>query len=432
LKQKSLQHHRTKGIPRRSSTAMDQLTKEDGLPITPPMGKLSKLSIPESASQGKSRPSSSSSSSLFLSSSPASAGGLFLSPPVTPVSSSKSPRNRNDIFSEDWTTSLSPINTTGRPAKERLKGAGLPGKFDQSFDVWDSEARKRRSGAWTWNSRTTSRSSTPVNNELRVNYSSILGRGLTSVVYSATLPTSETVAAKVPVNEQSRRILEREADVLTFLHSIPHSSQYIIPFYGKYSFDDTFALCLKMCPQTMQEYINAQSGSPAPVVTLEIWKSWLSTLLSAIDFIHDSGVLHNDIKPHNILLTSSLHPYLSDFAVSTSIYPLDLQSPPGMHILGTTVFTAPELLSAEDVPTTPESDIYSLGITMFVAATGIEPFGWTKSITQKIMLKKRGDVFAGTDVRMSTRMIEIIKGMCAVDRAHRWHSTQVRGALHEL
>ena len=182
----------------------------------------------------------------------------------------------------------------------------------------------------------------------------------------------------------------------------------------------------------MQEYINAQSGSPAPVVTLEIWKSWLSTLLSAIDFIHDSGVLHNDIKPHNILLTSSLHPYLSDFAVSTSIYPLDLQSSPDMHILGTTVFTAPELLSAEDVPTTPESDIYSLGITMFVAATGIEPFGWTRSITQKIMLKKRGDIFAGTDVRMSTRIIEIIKGMCAVDRARRWHSTQVRGALHEL
>src|SRR5208282_800354 len=288
--------------------------------------------------------------------------------------------------------------------------------FEQEFDVWDSEARKRRSGAWTWNSRTTSRSSTPTNNELRIDYSSFLGRGLTSVVYTATLPTSETVAAKVPFNEQARRILEREARVLTYLHSIPHSSQYIIPFYGKYSFDDTFALCLEICPQTMQEYITSQSGSPAPVVTLEIWKSWLSTLLSAVDFIHDSGILHNDIKPHNILLTSSLHPYLSDFAVSTSIYPLDLPSPPDLHILGTTVFTAPELLSAEDVPTTPESDIYSLGITMFVAATGIEPFGWTRSSTQKIMLKKRGDIFAGTDVRMSTRIIEIIKGMCAVDR----------------
>src|SRR5208282_2257214 len=102
---------------------------------------------------------SSSSSSLSFSSSPASTGGLFLSPPVTPVSSSKSQPNRNDIFSEDW-TSPSPTATTGRAAKERLKGLGLPGQYEQGFDVWDSEARKRRSGAWTWNSRTTSRSST--------------------------------------------------------------------------------------------------------------------------------------------------------------------------------------------------------------------------------------------------------------------------------
>ena len=411
---------------------MERPTKDDSLPMTSPLETLSKLTIPEGPPHGKSRPSSSSSSSLFPSSSPASTGGLFLSPPVTPISSSKSLPNRNDIFSEDSTTSPSPITTTGRPAKERLNGLGLPGQFGQGFDVWDSEARKRRSGAWTWHSRTTSRSSTPTNNELRVDYSSFLGRGLTSVVYTATLPTSETVAAKVPFNEQSRRILEREAGVLTYLHSIPHSSQYIIPFYGKYSFDDTFALCLEICPQTMQEYISAQSGSPAPVVTLEIWKSWLSTLLSAVDFLHDSGVLHNDIKPHNILLTSSLHPYLSDFAVSTSLYPLDLPSSPDMHILGTTAFTAPELLSAEDVPTTPESDIYSLGITMFVAATGMEPFGWTRSITQKIMLKKRGDIFAGTDVRMSSRIIEIIKGMCAVDHTRRWHSTQIRRVLNEL
>ena len=220
--------------------------------------------------------------------------------------------------------------------------------------------------------------------------------------------------------------------MLTYLHSIPHSSLYIIPFYGKYSFDDTFALCFELCPQTMQEYITTQLNSPAPVVTLEVWKSWLSILLSAIDFLHNSGVLHNDIKPQNILLTSSLQPYLSDFAVSTSLYPLDHPSAPDVHILGTTVFTAPELLSAEVVPTTPESDIYSLGITIFVAATGIEPFGWTRSVTQKIMLKKRGDIFAGTDVRMSSRIIEIIRGMCAVDRTRRWHSSEIRQALHGL
>jgi serine/threonine protein kinase len=183
----------------------------------------------------------------------------------------------------------------------------------------------------------------------------------------------------------------------------------------------------------MQDYISQQSGSPVPVVGRELWKSWLSSLLSGIEFLHDSGILHNDIKPQNILLTNTLQPYISDFAVSTPLHYLELPPSPDLHILGTTVYTAPELLlSGEDVPTTPASDIYSLGISMFVAATGQEPFSWTRSVTQKIMMKKRGDIFAGTEVRMPQRMMEIIKGMCASDPSRRWDYTRIRRALNEL
>jgi hypothetical protein len=416
----------------------------DGLPVTPPSStttrvQLSKLSIPGNTAATalgdrlESRPSSSSISSLFLAASPSSAG-QFLSPPQTPISSAKSPPSRNDIFSEDWTTPTpTPIVPRTGKVKEKLKGLGLPGQFEQEYDIWDVEARKRRSGAYTWSSRT-SRSSTPsiTDDGVRVDFTNYLGRGLTSVVYGAMLATSEVVAAKIPCNAESQQILEREAAVLTHIHSTPHSTDYIIPFYGKYFFDDTFALCLELCPQTMQEYITSQSGSSPPVIGLELWKSWLSTLLSAVEFLHKAGMLHNDIKPHNILLTSSLHPYLSDFAVSTPIHPLELPSPPELNILGTTVYTAPELLSAEDVPTTPASDIYSLGITMFVAATGLEPFSWTKSITQKIMLKKRGDIFAGTDVRMPQPLIGIIKGMCFSDPARRWDYNDIRTAIAKL
>jgi hypothetical protein len=415
---------------------------KDTLPVTPPSSttreQLSKLSIPGDTAasairdRSDSRPSSSS-SSLFLASSPACAG-QFLSPPQTPITSAKSPPSRNDIFSEGWTTPTpSPAVSRSGQVKEKLKGLGLPGQFEQEYDIWDVEARKRRSGAYTWSSRT-SRSSTPSISDdgVRVDFANFLGRGLTSVVYGAMLATSETVAAKIPVNSESQQILEREAAVLAHIHSTPGSTDYIIPFHGKYCFDDTFALCLELCPQTMQEYISAQSGTSPPIVGLELWKSWLSTLLSAIEFLHGAGMLHNDIKPHNILLTSSLHPYLSDFAVSTPIYPLNLPSPPDLNILGTTVYTAPELLSAEDVPTTAASDIYSLGITMFVAATGLEPFSWTKSITQKIMLKKRGDIFAGTDVRMPQPILDIIKGMCASDPAHRWDYRDIRNAVNQL
>ena len=252
------------------------------------------------------------------------------------------------------------------------------------------------------------------------------------MVYSATLATGETVAAKIPFSNETRQILDREAAVLAHVHSIPGSTDYIIPYYGKYAFDDTFALCLEQCPQNMQDYINSQSGTSPPVVTLDLWKSWLSTLLRGIEFLHHAGILHNDIKPQNILLTSSLHPYLSDFAVSSPLYALELPSPPDLHIIGTTVYTAPELLSAETVPTSPASDIYSLGVTMFVAAAGVEPFCWTRSVTQKIMLKKRGDIFAGMDVRMPSSIRDIIKGMCEANPEIRWDHTRIRSALENL
>src|SRR5271168_966547 len=113
------------------------------------------------------------------------------------------------------------------------------------------------------------------------------------------------VAAKIPFNEESRKV--REATVLRYLHSLRGAREFTIPYYGKYEFDATFALCFELCAQTMGEYIPCQScGGLAPVVEINVWRSWLATLLSAVDFLHDSSVLHNDIKPQNILLTVSL------------------------------------------------------------------------------------------------------------------------------
>src|SRR5271163_81906 len=161
-----------------------------GRRITPPLQQpphhfLSKLTIPDRIASYESRPSSSSSNtSLFLTSSPASptiaaggawgGGGIFMSPPATPV---KSPPSRNDIFSEDNFSSITPTsfnlsvagtNTpTSSPSsmggKESLKGLGLlsatttlsPSVIASGaqgaesiidFDAWNSDARKRRSG----------------------------------------------------------------------------------------------------------------------------------------------------------------------------------------------------------------------------------------------------------------------------------------------
>jgi len=455
-----------------------------------------------------------------------------MSPPATPV---KSHPSRNDIFSEDHFSSIPPtslnlaIPGTNTPTslsssigdKESLKGLGLvsapsgvsPSLLASSpqgsdltmdFDAWNSEARKRRSGAYTFRSRSNTptslpsvrasadtaeaTTSSPETPSLHIDYSKFLGRGLTSSVYAATLNNGTLVAAKVPNTKQSAKLLQREASVLKYLHSFRDPSEYVIPFYGSFRLDDdSICLAFELCSFTIKSYIEhifftsscptpssrplSKYSLPAmvsavqyPLVGLEVWRRWILDLISGLDFLHTAGVLHNDIKPHNILLTDSLHPYLSDFAVSTfsapkasehahkshgtldslasasqplspgeysQSSPLSLGPPP--DIIGTTVYTAPELLSAEDVPTTTQSDIYALGITMFVAAMGQEPFSWTNSATQKIMLKKREDIFVGLGLESVKRLPDIvqkvIEGMCECDSMKRWSTGQIRNKL---
>ena len=83
-------------------------------------------------------------------------------------------------------------------------------------------------------------------------------------------------------------------------------------------------------------------------------------LLDALGAIHALGVVHRDIKPHNVLLTPSGEPKLGDFGIalpreSTSITQTG-------QVLGTARYMAPELLEGE--PASPATDIYSAGVLL--------------------------------------------------------------------
>jgi hypothetical protein len=47
-------------------------------------------------------------------------------------------------------------------------------------------------------------------------------------------------------------------------------------------------------------------------------------------------------------------------------------------------------------------------------------------------LKKRGDIFAGMDVRMEVAMVEILNGMCWADPTSRWTTARIRHALENV
>ncbi len=85
---------------------------------------------------------------------------------------------------------------------------------------------------------------------------------------------------------------------------------------------------------------------------------------------HERGVIHRDIKPHNILLDENGHAKVTDFGIARALDAT--QATRTGAYLGTALYSSPEQLQGQKV--TPKSDVYSLGATLYQAAVREPPF----------------------------------------------------------
>ncbi|WP_219732270.1 serine/threonine-protein kinase [Streptomyces sp. INR7] len=97
-------------------------------------------------------------------------------------------------------------------------------------------------------------------------------------------------------------------------------------------------------------------------------------VLDALRAVHATGVTHRDIKPANVLLEGD-RVVLTDFGIAA------VEGEPGLTrsgaLMGTPVYMAPE--QVRGLPATAESDLWSLGATLFTAVEGHPPFGGSGS-----------------------------------------------------
>lgn len=105
-------------------------------------------------------------------------------------------------------------------------------------------------------------------------------------------------------------------------------------------------------------------------------------LISAVKYMHSSGIAHRDIKPANVLLDERLNLKLIDFGLGNLYSPKQMLETP----CGSPCFTAPELISG--VPYAPETlDVWSCGVTLYNMIYGKLPFDekTKEELYQKIM-----------------------------------------------
>ncbi len=214
----------------------------------------------------------------------------------------------------------------------------------------------------------------------------MLGQGGMSTVWLGQDPRlNRPVAIKIIHSflQNHANFLERFQKEAAAIASLRH--QNVIQVFDYNQHDDSHYMVLEYVEGNNLKQELAAQGQTGFLSSVESVLELMISLIDAVGYAHESGILHRDLKPDNVLLRPDGAPVLTDFGI-IKLMADDSHTRTGT-ILGTAAYMAPEQIEGGSL--THQSDLYSLGVILFELITGHRPFVADSPI--RLMMKQTNE-----------------------------------------
>ena len=204
--------------------------------------------------------------------------------------------------------------------------------------------------------------------------------GMADVYLASDLQLDRQVAVKILHRRfaQDPEFVERFRREASNAAGLQH--QHIVSVYDRGEWDGTYYIAMEYLQGRSLKQIIQDYGPLDPALASDL----ASQILRAERFAHRRGVVHRDIKPHNVIVDDDGLATVTDFGIARAGASDMTQTG---SIMGTAQYLSPE--QAQGLPVGPESDLYSTGVVLYEMATGRLPFDGESAVA--IAMKQVGE-----------------------------------------
>ncbi|XP_075399839.1 serine/threonine-protein kinase STK11 [Tenrec ecaudatus] len=236
---------------------------------------------------------------------------------------------------------------------------------------------------------------------------------------------SETLcrrAVKILKKKKLRRIPNGEANVkkeIQLLRRLQHRNVIQLVDVLCNEEKQKMYMVMEYCVCGMQEMLDSVPEKRFPVCQAH---GYFCQLIDGLEYLHSQGIVHKDIKPGNLLLTTAGTLKISDLGVAEALHPF-AEDDTCRTSQGSPAFQPPEIANGLDTFSGFKVDIWSAGVTLYNITTGLYPFEGD-NIYKLFENIGKGDYTIPSDC--GPPLSDLLRGMLEYEPARRLSIQQIR------